>query len=159
MRASLVDRPIDVLALIREVTDDSCGASVTFLGTVRDVNDGRPVSGIEYSAYRAMAEREMTLIVGEAAEKFGVTRLVIEHRVGSLGLGDVSVAVVVAHAHRAPALDANRYVIEQLKRRVPIWKLEQYHDGTREWVGAGSATTTREPQQASETVPAESGPR
>jgi molybdopterin synthase catalytic subunit len=154
MRASLVDRPIDVLALIREVTDDSCGASVAFLGTVREVNDGRPVSGIEYSAYRAMAEREMTLILGEAAEKFGVTRLVIEHRLGSLGLGDVSVAVVVAHAHRAPALDANRYVIEELKRRVPIWKLEQYHDGTREWVGAGSGIAKPEPHSTLETAPA-----
>jgi molybdopterin synthase catalytic subunit len=145
MRASLVDRPIDVLALIGEVTDDSCGASVTFLGTVREVNDGRPVSGIEYSAYRAMAEREMALITAEAAERFGVSRIVIEHRLGSLGLGDVSVAVVIAHAHRGPALDANRYVIEELKRRVPIWKLEQYRDGTREWVGAGSGAATPEP--------------
>jgi molybdopterin synthase catalytic subunit len=103
-----------------------------------------------------MAEREMTLIVGEAADRFGVTRLVIEHRLGSLGLGDVSVAVVVAHAHRAPALDANRYVIEELKRRVPIWKLEQYHDGTREWVGAGSGLARPEGQPDSERAPTES---
>lgn len=138
MRVALVDRPIDVSALIAEVTDDSCGASATFLGTVREVNDGRPVSGIEYSAYRAMAQREMEAIATEAGEKFGVARLVIEHRLGVLGLGDISVAIVGAHAHRAPALDANRYVIEELKKRVPIWKLEQYHDGTREWVNAGS---------------------
>ncbi|HUQ79756.1 MAG TPA: molybdenum cofactor biosynthesis protein MoaE [Gemmatimonadaceae bacterium] len=156
MRASLVDQAIDVGALVREVTDDSCGASVTFLGTVREVNDGRPVNGIEYSAYRAMAEREMMLILGEAAEKFGVTRLVIEHRLGSLGLGDVSVAVVVAHAHRAPALDANRYVIEELKRRVPIWKLEQYRDGAREWVGAGSGMAPSEPHPGSAQAAAES---
>jgi molybdopterin synthase catalytic subunit len=90
-----------------------------------------------------MAEREMRSIANEAGEMFGVTHLIVEHRLGTLGLGDISVAVVAAHAHRAPALDANRYVIEQLKRRVPIWKLEHYRDGTREWVGAG--TGNREP--------------
>ncbi|HVE69930.1 MAG TPA: molybdenum cofactor biosynthesis protein MoaE, partial [Thermoanaerobaculia bacterium] len=131
---ALTNHPIDVAALIREVTDESCGASVTFLGTVRDLNDGRAVSGIEYSAYRSMAEREMGAIAREADERFGVSRLVIEHRLGTLALTDISVAVVAAHAHRAPALDANRYVIEELKRRVPVWKLEHYVDGTREWV-------------------------
>ena len=140
MRVALTDDPIDVASLIGEVTDESCGASVTFLGTVRDINDGRPVSGIEYSAYRSMAEREMTAIAQEACAQFGVSRLVIEHRLGALSLGDISVAVVVAHAHRAPALDANRYVIEELKRRVPIWKLELYEDGKREWVGSGMAS-------------------
>lgn len=143
MRVSLVDEPIDVAALLSEAGDDSCGASTVFLGTVRDVNDGRAVTGIEYSAYRTMAEREMRAIANEASEMYGVTRLIVEHRLGTLCLGDVSVAVVAAHAHRAPALDANRYVIEELKRRVPIWKLEHYRDGTREWVGAGSGN--REP--------------
>jgi molybdopterin synthase catalytic subunit len=144
MRVRLVDHPIDVAALIAEVGDDSCGASAIFLGCVRDVNDGRAVSGIEYSAYRTMAEREMETIAGEARDSFGVERLIVEHRLGTLGLRDVSVAVVVAHAHRAPALDACRYVIEQLKQRVPIWKLEHYADGTREWVGASTETSNRE---------------
>lgn len=139
MRVALVDRPIDAAALIAEVSDESCGAATVFLGCVRNVNDGHAVTGIEYSAYRSMAEREMTAIVREADERFGVNRLVLEHRVGTLGLGDVSVAVVAAHPHRGPALDAMRYVIEQLKRRVPIWKLEHYVDGRREWVGAASA--------------------
>ena len=143
MRVSLVDGPIDVGALLSEASDESCGASTMFLGTVRDVNDGRAVTGIEYSAYRTMAEREMRAIAKEASEMFGVTRLIVEHRLGTLRLGDVSVAVVAAHAHRAPAMDANRYVIEELKRRVPIWKLEHYRDGTREWVGAGSANRER----------------
>ena len=138
MRATIVDGPIDVAALIREVSDDSCGASAVFLGSVRNANDGRPVSGIEYSAYRSMATREMTAILREAEERLGVSRIIVEHRLGTLALGDVSVAVVAAHPHRAPALDATRFVIEQLKRRVPIWKLEQYTDGTREWVSAGT---------------------
>ena len=141
MRAALVDGPIDATALIQEVSDDSCGATTIFLGCVRDVNDGRRVSGIEYSAYRSMAEREMSAITREAETQFGVSRLVLEHRLGTLRLGDVSVAVAAAHAHRAPALDAMRYVIEQLKRRVPIWKLEHYVDGTREWVGAATGST------------------
>jgi molybdopterin synthase catalytic subunit len=139
MRIALVDRPIDVSALISEVGDDSCGASVVFLGCVRNVSEGKSVTGIEYSAYRSMAEREMTAIARDAAARFGVSRLIIEHRLGALGLGDVSVAIVAAHPHRAPALDAMRFAIEQLKRRVPIWKLELYVDGTREWVGAQSA--------------------
>jgi molybdopterin synthase catalytic subunit len=85
----------------------------------------------------------MSAIAREASERFGVTRLIVEHRLGTLRLGEISVAVVAAHAHRAPALDANRYVIEELKRRVPIWKLEHYRDGTREWVGAGSGKRER----------------
>jgi molybdopterin synthase catalytic subunit len=138
MRTALVDRPVDVASLIAEAGDESCGAVVVFLGCVRDVNDNRAVTGIEYSAYRTMAEREMAAIAREAADTFGVTRLVVEHRLGTLQLRDVSVAIVAAHAHRSPALDASRYVIEQLKQRVPIWKLEHYADGTREWVGAGT---------------------
>jgi molybdopterin synthase catalytic subunit len=144
MRVALVDREIDVTRLIAEVTDHTCGAATVFLGCVRDLNDGRAVNAIEYSAYRAMAEREMTAIATEIGDTFGVTRVVIEHRLGTLGLGDVSVAVVAAHPHRAPALDASRYAIEQLKRRVPIWKLEHYVDGTREWVAATTGTANGE---------------
>lgn len=138
MRVALVDHPIDVAALIAEVSDDSCGAASVFLGAVRNVNDGRPVVGIEYSAYRSMAARELAAIATEADERFGVTRLVVEHRLGTLGLGDLSIAIVTAHSHRAPALDATRFVIEQVKQRVPIWKREHYVDGAREWVGAGT---------------------
>ena len=138
MRVAIVDRPIDAAALIAEMNDDSCGAVSVFLGCVRNVNEGRAVMGIEYSAYRSMAEREMNAIAREAGEQFGVSRLVLEHRLGELGLGDVSVAVIIAHPHRGPSLDATRYVIEQLKQRVPIWKLELYADGAREWVGAHS---------------------
>lgn len=142
MRTTLVDHPIDLATLVREVSDVSCGAIAVFLGTVREMNDGRAVTGIEYSAYRRMAERELSSIAKEASERFALPRLVIEHRLGTLGLGDVSVAAVAAHPHRAQALDGCRYVIEELKRRVPIWKLEHYVDGTREWVGAGTATAT-----------------
>jgi molybdopterin synthase catalytic subunit len=83
-------------------------------------------------------------MAGEAAEKFVGVSLVVEHRTGTLELGDVSVAVAASHAHRAPALDATRYVIEQLKKRVPIWKREHYADGTRDWVDP-TFTQTSEP--------------
>ena len=133
-RVGLVSSAIDVSALLEEVASDSCGATSVFLGTVRDVNDGRQVSGMEYSAYDAMAEREMRRIMDEAAARFGTERMVVEHRLGYLGLGEVSIAIVVAHPHRGAALDATRYAIEELKRRVPIWKREHYVDGTREWI-------------------------
>jgi molybdopterin synthase catalytic subunit len=137
MRSTLTDRPIDTAALVAEVARGANGATLLFIGTVRDVNDDRPVTGIEYSAYRAMAEREMGEIVREAGEKFGTADIVVEHRLGELTIGDASVAIAVAHARRGGAYDASRYIIEQLKKRVPIWKLEHYVDGTREWVGAG----------------------
>ncbi|HEU4879222.1 MAG TPA: molybdenum cofactor biosynthesis protein MoaE [Gemmatimonadaceae bacterium] len=138
IRAAIVREPIDVNRLTREVTLDSCGAIAIFLGTVRANNDGRAVTGIEYSSYEEMAHREMTVILGEAMERFGIEAGVIEHRIGELAVGDASIAVVVAHAHRGPAMDALRYVIDETKRRAPVWKLEHYTDGTREWVNAGS---------------------
>ena len=134
MRTALVDRAIDLAALLREVGDSRNGATILFVGTVRDVNDGRSVMGMEYSAYRSMAERELGEIVREASDEFDTSDIVVEHRLGALELGEASVAIAVAHPHRGAAYDASRYVIEQLKRRVPIWKFEHYVDGTREWV-------------------------
>jgi molybdopterin synthase catalytic subunit len=134
MRTALVTRAIDAPALLREVASEEHGATSLFLGTIRDVNDGRAVTGIEYAAYSAMAIAELDRIATEAVQRFGTGLLVVEHRIGELALGDVSVAIAVSHAHRAPALDATRYVIEQLKRRVPIWKREHYADGANEWV-------------------------
>jgi molybdopterin synthase catalytic subunit len=142
MRAALVDRPIDLAALLAEVAGVGNGAAVLFVGTVRDVNDGRPVTGIDYSAYTGMAAKELDAIVREAVERFGTGDVVVEHRLGTLGLGEASVAIAVAHPRRAPAYEASRYVIEELKRRVPVWKREHYADGTRDWVDP-----TRHPAQ------------
>jgi molybdopterin synthase catalytic subunit len=137
MRTRLVRDAIDTQALLNEVADHSNGAAVLFVGTVRDVNDGRAVTGMEYRAYESMAERELADIAREASERFDTGAIVVEHRLGELDLGEASVAIAVGHAHRGNAYDANRYVIEQLKKRVPIWKLEHYKDGSREWIGAG----------------------
>ena len=140
MRASIVSEPIDVAALTQEATSDSCGATAVFLGTVRSTNEGREVNGIEYSAYEEMAEKEMRAILGEASAKFVIRGGVIEHRVGVLDVGDISIAVVVAHPHRHYAMDALRYIVDQTKARATIWKLEHYTDGSREWVNAGSGS-------------------
>ncbi len=137
MRTAIVDHPIDPAALVAEVARDANGATLLFLGTVRDVNDGRGVTGIEYSAYRSMADREMAAIVADASRQFGTGDIVVEHRLGVLALGEASVGIVVAHPRRSQAYEASRFIIEELKKRVPIWKLEHYVDGTREWVGAG----------------------
>ena len=134
MRTALVHNAIDLGSLLDEVSSPSCGACTLFVGTVREVNEGREVTGIEYTAYDAMAEREMRAIVDEAATRFGTERIALEHRLGYLALGEASVAIAIAHPRRSPALDASRFVIEELKRRVPIWKREHYVDGTREWV-------------------------
>ena len=105
---------------------------------VREENEGRSVNGIEYTAYDAMAEREMMLVLGEATNRYAIESAIIEHRIGELSVGDVSIAVVVTHAHRGPAIDALHYIVDETKARATIWKLEQYTDGTREWVGAGT---------------------
>jgi molybdopterin synthase catalytic subunit len=135
VRSAIVREPIDVAAMLREVSHARNGASVLFLGTVREQNDGRPVTGIDYAAYEAMAPEELARIVREAAVQFGTGDIVAEHRIGRLEIGAISVAIAAAHPHRADAYDASRYVIEQIKRRLPIWKREEYVDGTREWVG------------------------
>jgi len=134
LRAALVTRSIDVAALIAEATDHSCGAVSVFLGTVRNMHEGKAVTGIEYKAYDAMAVRELQEILGRAHERFDTGHIVVEHRLGFLGLGEVSIAIVAAHPHRQGAMDATRYAIEEIKKSVPIWKLEHYADGTRDWV-------------------------
>jgi molybdopterin synthase catalytic subunit len=137
MRSAIVSHPLNPTALLDEVSGLSNGASILFVGTVRNINDGRDVTGIDYAAYVPMAERELAAIVAEAAERFHTSDIVVEHRLGHLSLLDASVVIAVAHQHRASAYDASRYIIEELKRRVPIWKREEYVDGTREWVDAG----------------------
>ena len=134
MRTGIVERPIDPQRLLAEVAAPGNGASLLFVGTVRDVNAGSSVSGLDYSAYSGMAESELASIVAEAAERWNTRDIVVEHRVGALDIGDASVVIVVAHPHRDQAYQASRYIIEELKQRLPVWKQERYVDGRREWV-------------------------
>ena len=130
----LTREPIDAAALVRDVASPAHGAILLFLGVVRDMNDGRGVTGIEYSAYESMAAAELQAIASEGAQRFGSTNVRIVHRLGELALEDASVGIAVAHAHRDEAYALSRWTIEEVKRRVPIWKREHYVDGTREWV-------------------------
>lgn len=134
MRAAITSHPVNASALLDEVARAGNGAALLFVGTVRDVSEGRPVTGIEYAAYVPMAERELRAIVHEAGRTYGTDDIAVEHRIGRLELGEASVAIAVAHPHRRAAYEASRFIIEELKRRVPIWKREAYADGTREWV-------------------------
>ena len=136
MRSAIVHHGIDVAALVEEVAASSNGATVLFTGTVRELSEGRSVSGIDYDAYETMAAEELARIVQEATERFGTPHVVAEHRIGSLALGEVSVAIAAGHPRRAGAFDAARYVIEEIKLRLPVWKQELFTDGTREWVDA-----------------------
>ena len=142
---SLVRAPIDPIAIIRAVSNPGNGAVLLFLGAVRQVNDGRDVTGIDYAAYEAMAQRELEAIVTEASTKFDAADVVVQHRLGELAVEDVSVAIAVGHAHRDAAYAASRFVIEELKRRVPIWKREHYTDGSREWVDPSGRTNAGAP--------------
>ena len=94
------------------------------------------MSGIDYDAYEAMAAEELARIVSETAQRYGTDHVVAEHRIGSLQLGEISVAIAVGHPHRGPAFEAARHVIEEIKLRLPIWKQELFTDGTRAWVDA-----------------------
>lgn len=140
MRTALVDHPLDPTALLGEVASITSGASTVFVGTVRRTNQGRAVTGIDYSAYVPMAECELATIAAEASERFGTPHIVVEHRIGTLTLGEASIVIAVSHERRAAVMDAQRYLIEEIKRRVPVWKREHYADGERSWVdNAGGA--------------------
>ena len=125
--------PIDLTALIAAVGSPERGGIASFLGVVRNHHEGREVLELDYSAYGGMAEAECARIVAEAEGRWRVA-VGLRHRVGTLAVGDVAVAVAAASAHRDEAFAACRYVIEEVKRRVPIWKRERYADGTVVWV-------------------------
>jgi len=125
----LQTEPIREDELIAAVRDDADGAVVSFLGSVRAANRGRRVLWLEYEAYPAMAERELARIADEARRRWPVSAVAVVHRTGRVEVGEASVAVAVAAPHRAEAFEACRYVIETLKRTVPIWKKEVFEDG------------------------------
>lgn len=125
--------PIDAGALAEEVGDPEAGATVVFLGTVRNHSSGtHGVTHLEYEAYREHAERKIAEIVDEAEKEWPLNKLVVEHRVGTVELGEVSVGVAVSASHRPEAFEAARFLIDELKRRAPIWKKEHWPGGA-EW--------------------------
>jgi molybdopterin synthase catalytic subunit len=134
----LTDLPIDPSALLAGLGDTRAGACATFEGRVRGQNDGRAVERLDYEAFAPLAENEGARIVREAREKFQVIGALCVHRTGSLALGDISVWIAVTAAHRAAAFDACRYIIDEVKARLPIWKKEHYAGGASEWINCAA---------------------
>lgn len=125
---------IDLQAMLEEVQDDRAGASVLFSGTVRNHAPGKAdVSHLEYEAYTGVVEDKIVEILVEATKRWDILRICAAHRLGELRVREVSVAVAVSSAHRAESFEAARYVIDELKRRAPIWKKEHWPGGA-EWV-------------------------
>ncbi|MDB4951840.1 MAG: moaE [Gemmatimonadetes bacterium] len=134
---------IDPRELLESSVTPSDGAALLFWGVVRNEHGGRAVQSLEYEAYAEMAERKMQQIADEARERFGTGAIRIVHRVGLLAVGEASVGIAVAAPHRGEAYEASRYVIEELKRRVPVWKREGYVDGERHWVPGYTPTVEK----------------
>ena len=129
----LTRHPLDVADLLAEVQSPERGGTSVFLGTVR--NDG-DVTGIDYSAYEPMAVEEIERILSEAHERWPGSRVMLQHRLGLIPSGEASIAIAAAAAHRDEAFTACRYVIDEVKKRLPIWKKEMHADGTASWVSS-----------------------
>jgi molybdopterin synthase catalytic subunit len=127
-------RAIDTAAARRELQDLGAGGYVSFEGWVRDHNEGQEVARLEYEAFQELAVKEGGRILAEALLRFPVKHAMCIHRVGSLDLGDMAVWVGVSSAHRGEAFDACRFIIDEVKQRVPIWKKEHYRSGDSGWV-------------------------
>lgn len=131
---TLTDAAIDAAALAAGLADAAAGACITFEGWVRNRNDGRAVLRLDYQAYAKLAQSEGERILGEAARRFEILAARCTHRTGSLAIGDLAVWVGVSAGHRDAAFAACRYIIDEVKRRVPIWKNEHYADGESGWL-------------------------
>lgn len=130
----LSETPIDSAALTRELASVQAGACVSFEGWVRDHNAGRAVHRLDYQSYSALAIAEGERVVAEAKQHFPIVDARCAHRVGTLAIGDLAVWVGVSAAHRDAAFAACRYIIDEVKKRVPIWKNEHYADGESGWL-------------------------
>ena len=134
MKFAVSSEPIDVAAARKAVADHGCGALAVFEGWVRDHNEGHQVERLEYEVYRPVAEKDGARIIDAALSRFAISHALCIHREGLLELGDCAVIVCVSAAHRDAAFDACRYIIDQTKTRLPIWKKEHYVSGISEWV-------------------------
>jgi len=145
---SFSNEPLDTATLQRDLRDDSCGGFAAFEGWVRNHNEGHAVTRLEYEAFAELAEKEGARIVQAAIEKFGVRRAACVHRIGSLAIGDVAVWVGASAAHRDEAFRACRFIIDEVKHQLPIWKKEHYVNGDSGWVNCErcAAPSAHEPE-------------
>jgi molybdopterin synthase catalytic subunit len=133
----LTHDPIDVPALLDSVGSAQAGAVVLFLGTTREFTQGRQTASLDYECYPQMAEKKLAELEAEARRRWPIVECGIVHRLGRLELGEASVAIAVSTPHRRDAFEAGQWLIDTLKQVVPIWKKENWTDGTTEWVHPG----------------------
>ncbi|MBC8351781.1 MAG: molybdenum cofactor biosynthesis protein MoaE [Planctomycetes bacterium] len=141
----LTEKPIDTQEVLRQVSSTQAGAVVLFLGTTREFTDGRQTLSLNYECYANMAKKQLTELDAEAHERWPLVATAIVHRIGQLQLGEASVAIGVSSAHREDAFEAGKWLIDTLKEVVPIWKQENWADGTTEWVHPMIETTQIRP--------------
>lgn len=133
-RFQIVEEEIVVDEVIQKVASKKAGATVVFIGTVRELTDGKRTLFLEYQAYVPMAERKLYEIGEEIKERWHDTEVAITHRIGRLEISEAAVVIAVSSPHRKEAYEANEYAIERIKKMVPIWKKEFWEDGTK-WIG------------------------
>ena len=136
----IVTQPIDVASVAAAAAHPSTGATVTFVGTTRDHNEGRRVTRLEYEAYTDMALAEMRKIGELARQRWPIERIVITHRIGVVPIGEASVVIAVSAGHRGVAFEACHFAIDRLKEVVPIWKKEHF-EGGEIWIGSQKGVT------------------
>jgi molybdopterin synthase catalytic subunit len=129
----VTQEPIQVQSVIARVTKSTCGAVVTFVGTVRNNSEGKRVLYLEYEAYPEMAKKKLQEIAAEIKGKWQLEEVAITHRLGRMEIGEITVVIAVSAAHRLPAFQACEYTIDRIKEIVPIWKKEFYEEGSA-WV-------------------------
>ena len=130
----LTREPIDHARLTDDVRRPNCGAVVSFLGTVRDVTGDQVTVALDYEAYPGMAEKILAEIEADVRNRWPIGELIVEHRLGRLDVGEISVAIALSSPHRAEAFEACRYAMDRVKELAPIWKKENWSDGRTEWV-------------------------
>jgi molybdopterin synthase catalytic subunit len=133
----ITEAPIDPTAILQQVATNQAGAVVLFLGTTRQFTEGRETESLEYECYPEMAKEKMAELVEQASARWPLARCAITHRIGHLALGEASVAIAVSSPHRQAAFEAGQWLIDALKQVVPIWKKENWADGTSQWVHPG----------------------
>lgn len=138
MQIELTDQPIDPAVVLQTVHSVDAGATVLFVGTTRRMTGDRQTESLDYECYREMAEEQLRRLAGEAQQQWALLGIGIVHRLGRVPVGEPSVAIAVSSAHRAPAFEAGRWLMDRIKEVVPIWKRERFADGTTQWVHPAS---------------------
>jgi len=140
---ALTNQPIDAAELLAQVSSHAAGAVVLFLGTTREITGERRTASLDYECYPEMAERKLAELEAEARRRWPLTGCAIVHRLGHLELGEASIAIAVSSPHREQAFQAGKWLIDTIKEVVPIWKQENWADGTSEWVHPGMENESR----------------